>query len=463
MYVRESEARAFISPAYDISSLQGYQVQELLLHSMTMTEWTALFSSIKEDSLPSWLIQASNEDEKENISSSVHNSVTLMTPKSIENLGASSTNSSKKAGLILTIPMLSFDFDEAVEIEEQVGGGHMSTSYLHNIISTYNKRFFSLKNKWTAAFQEIESNYLIMVSDIKNLEVATNGLDSSVTRPSNIPSEIPSSIWMGINYVYQTVQSGCSTLQHMTQSLQTSQTTMANELKAINSHLSTIPLALDYDSMDDRLTTVEAKTTDYDRKFFQILQFVRKFNGARMNPSFISNNEVDALKDQVLHLQQELRVLCETSSLSTATRSIDEQMRDMKHQLKLLQQRITGNGVQIGTKVFQSFEDVKTWVKTNLPTRRYGLFVDAVSLLDFISASNHSDSDKTFTASHNQQKTGFTSMYEACTAISTQHLFPTIFGRSHSTGMIVNTYRLFRTLPNGTPAAQVYDTKYNRV
>jgi hypothetical protein len=103
--------------------------------------------------------------------------------------------------------------------------------------------------------------------------------------------------------------------------------------------------------------------------------------------------------------------------------------------LKLLQQRITGNGVQIGSKVFQSFEDVKTWVRTHLPNRRYGLFVDAVSLLDFISASNHSDADKTFTAFHNQQKTGFTSMYEARIAISTQHLFPTILGRSNSTGL----------------------------
>jgi hypothetical protein len=53
------------------------------------------------------------------------------------------------------------------------------------------------------------------------------------------------------------------------------------------------------------------------------------------------------------------------------------------YQLKTLQHRIVGGGVKIGSKVFQSFEDVQWWVKSNLPICRYGLFVYAVSILDF--------------------------------------------------------------------------------
>jgi len=66
---------------------------------------------------------------------------------------------------------------------------------------------------------------------------------------------------------------------------------------------------------------------------------------------------------------------------------------------------------------FKSFEDVKVCVRTHLPNRRYGLFVDGVSLLDFFLAANHTDMEKTFTAFHNQQKTGFASMYEFLPAL----------------------------------------------
>lgn len=90
---------------------------------------------------------------------------------------------------------------------------------------------------------------------------------------------------------------------------------------------------------------------------------------------------------------------------------------------------------KLGARFFQSFDDVKVWIKAHLPSRQYGLFVDAVSLLDFILASHYSVVDKTVTAFHNQQKTGFVSMYEARVAVSTQNLFRTVFGRTNSSGL----------------------------
>ena len=222
-------------------------------------------------------------------------------------------------------------------------------------------------------------------------------------------------------------------MQQLNTQLQSISAHISNELKALTSHVNMMPSTIDYDAMDDRVTTIEDKISNHKPKFMQVLQFVQRLGGANTTPRV--ENELDLLKAQVIGLQQELKSINDISSLSTTSKSIGEQMRDVKHQLKILQQRITGNGVQIGTKVFQSFEDVKTWVTTNIPTRRYGLSLDAVSLLDFISASNHSDSEKTFMAFHNQQKTGFTSMHEPRVAISTQHLFPTVFGRSQSTGL----------------------------
>lgn len=88
-----------------------------------------------------------------------------------------------------------------------------------------------------------------------------------------------------------------------------------------------------------------------------------------------------------------------------------------------------GDGVQIGTNVFQSFSDVQVWVKSELPDRCYGLFVDAVSFLDFFTCCNHTDAETTLTAFHSQQKSGFTSMYESRVTASVQNIFPMVFGK----------------------------------
>ncbi len=176
-------------------------------------------------------------------------------------------------------------------------------------------------------------------------------------------------------------------MQQLNTQLQSISAHISNELKALTSHVNMMPSTIDYDAMDDRVTTIENKISNHKPKFMQVLQFVQCLGGANTTPRV--ENELDLLKAQVIGLQQELKSINDISSLSTTSKSIGKQMRDVKHQLKILQQRIAGNGEQIGTKVFQSFEDVKTWVTTNIPTRRYGLFLDAVSLLDFISASNH--------------------------------------------------------------------------
>jgi hypothetical protein len=88
--------------------------------------------------------------------------------------------------------------------------------------------------------------------------------------------------------------------------------------------------------------------------------------------------------------------------------------------------------VQIGSKTFQSFEDVQVWVVSELPIHRYGLFVDAVSLLDFFSFLGHTDTEKQLSAFHSQQKAGFATQYESRVTTSIQNLFPHVFGKSGS-------------------------------
>jgi hypothetical protein len=50
------------------------------------------------------------------------------------------------------------------------------------------------------------------------------------------------------------------------------------------------------------------------------------------------------------------------------------------------------------------------------------------------------DADKTFQALHNQQKTGFSSMYEARVAASVQNIFPIVLGKASASGMDDSEY-----------------------
>jgi hypothetical protein len=114
---------------------------------------------------------------------------------------------------------------------------------------------------------------------------------------------------------------------------------------------------------------------------------------------------------------------------------LHNQVINLGAQVELLQQRILGDGVQIGSKIFQSFDNLRAWVPLHLPTCRYGLFVDAVSLLDFFTCIGHVDAEKTFSAFYSQQRSGFVSMYEARVAAAMQNLFPMVFGGSESAGL----------------------------
>lgn len=107
------------------------------------------------------------------------------------------------------------------------------------------------------------------------------------------------------------------------------------------------------------------------------------------------------------------------------------QVQELAAQMKQLQLRVVGKGVQIANKVFQSFDDVRTWVSVHLPIRRYGLFADGVSIFEFFT-HGHIDAETTYSSFYSQHCTGFASSYEARVASSIQNLFPSVFGKADS-------------------------------
>jgi hypothetical protein len=43
------------------------------------------------------------------------------------------------------------------------------------------------------------------------------------------------------------------------------------------------------------------------------------------------------------------------------------QLQALQAEMKQLQLKVVGKGVQVANRTFQSFEEVKTWVTTHLP------------------------------------------------------------------------------------------------
>jgi hypothetical protein len=209
-------------------------------------------------------------------------------------------------------------------------------------------------------------------------------------------------------------------------------------------------------SLHDTLAQSVSKMQDtllrHSSRFSKLLPFMKVLQQSGSLTTQTSN-VMNALEQKVHHLEQALEQLQDkqwqaaftsspTSSYhqSVSEHSLDAKIRDLEAQMLTLQMRIVGNGVKIGGVVFQCFKDVKTWVSAKFQIKRYGLFVDGVSLLDFFTFVSHTDTEKSMSAYYNSQRSSFSSMYEAHLAASTQNFFPMVFGRTNSGGMDDSEY-----------------------
>ncbi len=109
-------------------------------------------------------------------------------------------------------------------------------------------------------------------------------------------------------------------------------------------------------------------------------------------------------------------------------------MRTFEHQLKSLEKRVVGDGIRIGRFLFQSKEDLRIWFLAHVPSIRFGLFLDGVSIFDFL-AQTHMDTQENMAHLYNSQKNGFKTIYESQILSSMQNLFPNLFGKTGSDGM----------------------------
>jgi hypothetical protein len=284
-----------------------------------------------------------------------------------------------KTGLFDIFPALSYDEEDPVNDAEPSSSTEETIS---TSIQEFCHRFARLKQKWTSAFQDVEVGHLLVTTDLAKISAATNTLLESMGQPVSIDGMTFTNVWQALVQINAKLQEGLAQVQDSTNYISDIVEDMNSNYTVMqDSHL----------LLQTTISSIQDTMRKYESRFSKILPVL-------------------------MNVQQ--------SSTSSSLLEVDQKLMQMSQ----------------AVEVFQCFEDVKSWVVAKFQIRRYGLFVDGVSLLDFFTFVAHMDTEKSMSAFYNQVKSGFASMYEARLAVSTQNLFPMVFGRSNSAGMDDSEY-----------------------
>jgi hypothetical protein len=444
-YLKENETRAFISPSFQATQVPPEIMEDLLSRKYTIKELTALFESFQK---PSTLGIAAPKLETLPASEAVEvfPSLTIQTSFELDSPKFASTTD----GIFTSAPQLSYDLDDngdEVDLFSQLNGAQ--PPIVVDLLKEFHQRFLNLKTKWTQTFLEVDSSHAIIVKDLQTTHKYFTALKSKLLRLEDSQNHHVSHITAKLDFLSEivrrlsdfdsTIPLELENIRQDYEQLQTSTARLQEEfdlqLHGLESSVSTLNV---------KLTTADKHIKEFEKRFtiiFPILKNIHQQSNHLDSTQKISElhqhlHELSLKIDTIeqMHWQQFTSTSSPVSVTQPtfATSTVEAEIKDINAQMKILQHRIVGGGVKIGTKVFQSFEDVQLWVKVALPIRRYGLFVDAVSILDFFSCLGHIDAENQVSTLHNATKAGFTSIYESRVATSVQNIFPKVFGKGDS-------------------------------
>lgn len=456
-YLQETDSRAFVDPSFNLTNLSS--AQRLRLHgvSLSFQDWAELFTNLAANNPPKWLSFQDPSSPK----NPTMVTTTFTSPPHDEIL--SPLAQVTQGSLLASVPTLSFDdsvdaiADDFNELDE------LSLSHVVHFIKKFRNHFSSLKQKWNKAFLEIDSSYGLLVHDLRELQTTTSLVVQDIGSPP-ADSILPAPIWSSLSLLNNNVTSLSTTVNDHTsdvnQLLHTCSTVQQSVLELEHTSIETTH------ELSSHITTLTNNIRALEQRFLRLVPFLQSlhrggsYGNMNTSPSTASpglyaterpGTSVHVMNNGALEQKfKEMEIsLSELKSLH-ASRPSDlftgdnPQIRELQAQVKQLQLRVVGKGVQVANKVFQSFDDVLSWVPLHLPNRRYGLFVDGVSIFEFFT-NGHIDAETTYSSFYSQHRIGFASTYEARIASSVQNLFPTVFGKTDAN---VDTADTLPALPN---------------
>jgi len=442
-YLKENEHRAFFKPSFSAPGLSEATIDMILSIKRTVQETVSILEECRREGAELTPELPREETNKDSINLQVDSEILVLSEQGSFEL-ESPKFTTAEAGIFSSTPHLSFDEEDEGEnnIFNQLADSHSIA--LVNLLRDFHDRFSYLKTKWTHTFVEVDASHAIMISDLKTVNDRISSIKHKLKMLSDSYASSEAHTTLQLNQIFSDwhkITELSMTTMNNVQLVRQEHTSLAEAVTTTNEErdlqLQTLNSAIA--GFDTRMSAMDRCLKEFEKRFTIIFPIIRGFKQRQPGED---TGTSDRLKQQLQDLAEKVEALDHMAwqqinsvpSPTSVTQPIlhESELQDIRHQIKVLQHRIVGGGVKIGSKVFQSFEDVQVWVKSDLPIRRYGLFVDAVSILDFFSCLGHIDAENQVSTLHNANKAGFTSIYESRVATSVQNIFPRIFGKGDS-------------------------------
>jgi hypothetical protein len=423
-YIKHSDSQVHCQPVLDGSSLTLLQVEAVLDKTLSASEWSSAFTSILEGVYPDWWPSDVIDEE---ISTLVHQNNFTLEKLSI----LSPTRAGDNPSVFDFHPSLSFDSSESSDNPSNLGSRSLVTpTELLVYIESMNRKFHKIRESWSKPFMDIESSYRLLVSDLQTLSDNTNILHSHIGKPTVIKGQPMSTIWEALDKLGQALQEVESANEAIDEAIIVKVSEFLNNNGTYTKTVSGVEDLSDaFSLLNSRVLDMERILTVHTERFKTVKALLQQISVPGQTPDVINSpNGIADIAQRVQCLEQ--KATGWETTLSQPTISLDVDLSELKEEIRLLKQRVVGSGITIGHHVFQSYEDFALWVKTELPSGRFGLFVDGHSLLDFFSFVGFLDAESVANSFHSSNKSGFKSMLETRVAASMQNFFPAPFGKT---------------------------------
>jgi uncharacterized protein YoxC len=282
-------------------------------------------------------------------------------------------------------------------------------------------KLVSLKSKLTRPFLDIDASYSVLSADVHKLYDKIKLLTISIGPVHRLDS---------INMSVKGISSKVALLEEFKSDALTRFSRITSNLEEFQDNVNgtmeeLAELQAAQSQFSSWMSNADKLLTTYGKRFAAIKPIIQKMsssNSVLQEDSFVESFKASS-----------------TAPLRSETCGDQEAMvrriADLEDKIKLLENRVVGAGVQMGSFVFQSFDDLVKWVQTKVPKGRFGLFVDGQSFLEFFTLSGHVDTEVGTAAFSHSIKAGFFTYVEAQLAMSFKNLFPAVFGKGGSASM----------------------------
>jgi hypothetical protein len=409
-YIRANEHQVHCTPVLPLDGLNQVQRNKLCSMSFSSTEWESIFGSIQSGHLPEWLVELEDvlkakDDEAEDIEL---NSLQPLSPMA----------SQDKHGVFDIVPTFSFDSTDVDELHEEKDS---KPEDINVRMMKVEGKLVALKSKLSRPFLDIDASYSVLSADVHKVYDKIKSISIAIGPVQRLDSisAVVKGLATKVALLEDFKSDALTRFNRFTSTLEEVQDNVNGTTEEI-SELQSASSQFDvWMSNTDRLLTT------YGKRFAAIKPIIQKVS----SPTSIMQEDGFFQRPNAT-----------TTSLSRGENcgnqeAMSRRIADLEDKIKLLENRVVGAGVQMGSFVFQSFDDLVKWVQTKVPKGRFGLFVDGHSFLEFFTLSGHVDTEVGTAAFSHSIKARFSTYVEAQLAMSFKNLFPAVFGKGGSASM----------------------------